>query len=1203
MNKKLHLIFALLPIASFLSGCGNQEVFYNIEWRNYDQTVLDISVVKVGETPEYHGEIPTREKDAQYTYTFDGWTPSIVPASKDAIYVAKYKETTNQYTVTWKNFDGTVLEVESYDYGETPTYKGLTPSREKSAKYTYSFCGWSPSVTRVIDNAIYYAEFDSFVNQYTVTWKNYDGTDLDIETYDYGSMPVYKGNTPKKEKDAMHSYNFTGWSPAIETVTKDVIYFATFSSEINKYKIIWENYDGNVIYEEMYDYGSIPIYKNTEPVKEHDENNYYIFAGWNKNIEIVTCDATYIAVYDTGHKVRWLNGDGSLIYEEVLKDGTIPSFNSDIPDDLPTIDGSTQRPFIGWSPVITRVSQNIDYIAQFGEKYGFEITNGVLVSCSIRIADNISIPSSVISIGNNAFHKSEFVKSISIPDSVTSIGDYAFSNCKSLLSIDLPESVTKIGTHAFEYCESIEEIVIPDSVYSIGLAPFYMCTSLKKADISKSLSSTTYCLFTACPNIEYIACPIIPDYARAADARSYMLGGLFAIGESDKNSYVSERITYTESYWSGNQFIEGKKTTMTFPKSFKTFVPKNKSHYIFNYTTPLYRSWGCSSLENIVLDDVTFCAIAIPSPKNFYITKNTKMDLLVNVGLQSSASVDNLYFCGTSVDWGNTIEKFKGWLYWKKLYFINENKEEVHECDYLSGYDTKYYNYKYCSSVEKINISSDVTCIGEGAFNGCENLKMIDIPINITSIEKTAFYGCSSLETVNMYDSVQYIGSGAFYNCKLKNVYIHISSIENYLLMSGKENLNSFAENVHLIDSEGMEIEELTIPDGVKEIKISEFQNCKSLKSIVMSDNVTTIPDYAFSGCESLKSIEMSDNVTTIADYAFSGCKSLDSIELSSNIKNIGNHAFENCESLKNINVPNCVSSIGSFSFSNCSSLLNFTIPYETDVINEKTFYNCVSLTNVITHSGLKKIGDKAFSKCYFLNSIVIPESIEEIGEYAFADCSSLLSITIPGAVKKIGEGAFSYCTQLSVAVMQEGVSEIAFRMFESCTSLKSVIIPESVSVIGNSSFADCSSLLSIVIPKNARILSLAFSGCISLCTVVISEGVTEIGSSAFYGCVSITSITIPASVVTIYERAFYNCASLSTVVVLGNTIFKKNFGIGVFSGCIDLSYVFYKGNDEGLESLINNGVSAGIIYLYSEEVPTDEGNYWHYVNGEPSIW
>lgn len=1180
MNKKLHLIFALLPIASFLGGCGNQEVFYNIEWRNYDQTVLDTSVVKAGEIPEYQGVTPIRENDAQYTYTFDGWEPDIAPASKDTIYVAKYKETTNQYTVTWKNYDGTVLDVESYNYGDLPSYKRQQPTREKDAKYTYSFYGWSPSVTRVIDNAIYYAEFESFVNQYTVTWKNYDGADLDIETYDYGSMPVYKGNTPKKEKDAMHSYNFIGWSPAIETVTKDVIYFATFNSEINKYKIIWENYDGKVIYEEMYDYGSIPIYKNTKPIKEHDENNYYIFAGWNKNIEIVTCDATYIAVYDTGHKVRWLNGDGSLIYEEVLKDGSIPSFNSDIPDDLPTIDGSTQRPFIGWSPVISRVSQNIDYIAQFGEKYGFEITNGVLVSCSIRIADNISIPSSVISIGNNAFQKSEFVKSISIPDSVTSIGDYAFSNCKSLLSIDLPESVTKIGTHAFEYCESVEEIVIPDSVRSIGLAPFYMCTSLKKADISKSLSSTTYCLFTACPNIEYIACPIVPDSARIADARPYMLGGLFAIGESDKNSYVSETIIYTESYWSGHQFIEGKKTTMTFPKSFKTFVPKNKSHYIFNSTTPLYRSWECSTLENIVLDDVTFCAIAIPNPKNFYITKNTKMDLLVNVGLQSSASVNNLYFCGTSADWGNTIEKYKGWLYWKNLYFIDENGEEVHECDYLNGYDTKYYKYKYCSSVEKINISSDVTCIGDEAFNGCKNLKMIDIPINVTSIGKTAFYDCSSLEAVNMYDSVQYIGSGAFYNCKLKNVYIHISSIENYLLMSGKENLNSFAENVHLIDSEGMEIEELTIPDGVKEIKISEFQNCKSIKSIVMSDSVTII-----------------------ADYAFSGCKSLDSIELSSNVKNIGNHAFENCESLKNINVPNCVSSIGSFSFSNCSSLLNFTIPYETDVINEKTFYNCVSLTNVITHSGLKKIGDKAFSKCYFLNSIVIPESIEEIGEYAFADCSSLLSITIPGAVKKIGEGAFSYCTQLSVAVMQEGLSEIAFRMFESCTSLKSVIIPESVSVIGNSSFADCSSLLSIVIPKNARILSLAFSGCTSLCTVVISEGVTEIGSSAFYGCVSITSITIPASVVTIYERAFYNCSSLSTVVVLGNTIFKKIFGIGVFSGCIVLSYVFYKGNDEGLESLINNGVSAGIIYLYSEEVPTDEGNYWHYVNGEPSIW
>ncbi len=89
-----------------------------------------------------------------------------------------------------------------------------------------------------------------------------------------------------------------------------------------------------------------------------------------------------------------------------------------------------------------------------------------------------TIPSSVTSIGNNAFEFCKGLTSISIPSSVTSIGEEAFSYCDSLTSISIPDSVTSIGEEAFSYCDSLTSIKIPFSVTYIGGDAFYKCRRL-----------------------------------------------------------------------------------------------------------------------------------------------------------------------------------------------------------------------------------------------------------------------------------------------------------------------------------------------------------------------------------------------------------------------------------------------------------------------------------------------------------------------------------------------------------------------------------------------------------------------------------------------------------------------------------------------------------------------------------------------------
>lgn len=67
---------------------------YRIEFRNYDETLLDYEYgIRYGETPYYAGETPTKPEDDYFTYTFAGWDHEITIAYQDDTYRATYTGT------------------------------------------------------------------------------------------------------------------------------------------------------------------------------------------------------------------------------------------------------------------------------------------------------------------------------------------------------------------------------------------------------------------------------------------------------------------------------------------------------------------------------------------------------------------------------------------------------------------------------------------------------------------------------------------------------------------------------------------------------------------------------------------------------------------------------------------------------------------------------------------------------------------------------------------------------------------------------------------------------------------------------------------------------------------------------------------------------------------------------------------------------
>lgn len=94
-----------------------------------------------------------------------------------------------------------------------------------------------------------------------------------------------------------------------------------------------------------------------------------------------------------------------------------------------------------------------------------------LIAASTVVPDNYKIREGTKCIAGAAFYGSG-IMSISIPNSVVSIGDSAFGGCTDLKSIVIPDSVVNIEANAFSGCTQLADITVPDSVMRIGQYAF-----------------------------------------------------------------------------------------------------------------------------------------------------------------------------------------------------------------------------------------------------------------------------------------------------------------------------------------------------------------------------------------------------------------------------------------------------------------------------------------------------------------------------------------------------------------------------------------------------------------------------------------------------------------------------------------------------------------------------------------------------------
>ena len=140
-----------------------------------------------------------------------------------------------KYTITFKNYDGSILQTVQVESNGIPSYTGSTPVKPSTAEYIYEFKGWSPSITAATSDATYTAQFDAIERKYEIVI-NPNGGIYNNSTDNTTVLAKYQSiiniDNPQKENNIFTHWNLSGTTPlkTIQTANGYTDYNSTNAS-------------------------------------------------------------------------------------------------------------------------------------------------------------------------------------------------------------------------------------------------------------------------------------------------------------------------------------------------------------------------------------------------------------------------------------------------------------------------------------------------------------------------------------------------------------------------------------------------------------------------------------------------------------------------------------------------------------------------------------------------------------------------------------------------------------------------------------------------------------------------------------------------------------------------------------------------------------------------------------------------------------
>ena len=878
----------------------------------------------------------------------------------------------------------------------------------------------------------------------------------------------------------------------------------------------------------------------------------------------------------------------------------------------------------------------------------------------------IEIPVSVKNIGSVAFGSTGLI-SLTIPEGVEIIDDYLCKNCDKLTSVSIPESVTKISEGAFFGCSKLPSITIPSNVESIFALAFAGCSSLKSVTIlcpsfRDIFPDTVEELILGEKVTEHLSYSNSWENISSVTFYCQTIKNWFAQKSNIKNITIGNTVTAIDR----NAFIECTGlNSITIPGNVKAIG--YKAFYNCSGLSTITIDEGVTSIDNSAFQNCTsLSSLALPNSittigiSAFQGCSNLKTAILGDgvTNIQSYAFQDCTGLTAITIPRNiiNISSSFQGCtgiesvtFHCKKIgsWFNGFNGlKEIIFGDEVTTIGKRAF--EGCTGLTSIFIPENVTSIDENAFSGCSGLTSLTIPNSMTSINSYTFYECSNLTSLDMGNRIETIREYAFGKCANLNSIIFsdkTSTIENNAFtgvpMSEAKvrvtDLVAFCNNttirclyninkqlpIRLIDKDGAEITDYTVPDDVKTIGERAFLNCVGLTNVNTGNGVELISNAAFYGCYSINSLILGKNLTQIGGAAFVDCNSLKEVHCYANqVPILDNTAFSNAGDMT-LYVPRSIRAqyLNDQNWSKFGLIkgldddgnviegrevtLNLTTPgmLKTFAFSDEGVdpIKKLTLSGKMNSLDLATLQDEVFAELEYLNlkdvtlvadggtykakagvSFILSDScyikfyqnpnFPDIQQYyyysnnlagAFIGVGKLKHVVMPTSIKKIGEWAFYNVKTIEKVDYANDAVEIGHGAFSN-SGITHLDIPSTVKTIGYSAF------------ENSTIETLDMSH------------IEFIGSSAFEDCkyfkANQDGVLDLALTDSIPNYAFKNCASLEKAVLRKLSYLGKE----AFSNCTNLEFVTLPDSYE----LTNSSCFSGTLWF--NNLPAEDGIvYW----------